>query len=136
MDKNTRFLIVDDFSTMRKILKKALGEMGYTQIEEAENGQQAWTMIEQKRAENAPYQFIISDWNMPIMSGVDLLKKFRSDDKNRTTPFVMVTAESEQKQILEAVKMGCSDYIVKPFTPATIKEKIDKVYEKFYKKVG
>lgn len=136
MDKDTRFLIVDDFSTMRKIIKKTLVELGYTSVEEAANGVQAWEMIEAKKKENSPYQFIISDWNMPEMSGLDLLKKFKADPVNKQVPFLMATAESEQSQIVEAIKSGCDDYVVKPFSPQIIKDKIAKVHEKYSKKAA
>lgn len=131
MNKEIKFLVVDDFSTMRKLLKKSLMELGHNCIDEAENGESAWQLIEQAKKENRPYEFIISDWNMPQMSGIELLKKFRADASNAKIPFVMVTAESEQKQILEAIKNGCNDYIVKPFSPLTIKEKILRVFNKF-----
>lgn len=127
---DTKFLVIDDFSTMRKVVKKCLSEMGYQQTTEAENGAVAWDLLQKAKAEGKPFNFIISDWNMPQMQGIDLLKHCRSDDVYKTTPFVMVTAEGEQKQILEAIKLGCSDYIIKPFAANVIKEKLTKVYQK------
>ena len=134
MSQIMKFLVIDDFSTMRKIIKKTLNEMGYDQIVEAEDGSAAWTQIEKAQTENSPFHFIISDWNMPKMSGLELLQKVRTNDSTKHLPFVMVTAESEQKQILEAIKSGCSDYIVKPFTAQMVKEKINRVHDKFYAK--
>jgi len=127
----SRFLVVDDFSTMRKIVKKTLIDLGFKNVQEAEDGQVAWAHLEKAKAENKPFHFVVSDWNMPNMQGLDLLKLCRADAIYAKTPFVMVTAEGEQKQIIEAIKTGCSEYIVKPFAPNVIKEKITKIYEKF-----
>ncbi len=126
----TKFLVVDDFATMRKIIRKVLTELGYTQIEEADDGKTAWPMIDQAQKNGAPYHFIISDWNMPGMQGIDLLKTCRGDERFKTVPFMLVTAESEQKQILEAAKAGVSDYVVKPFNSVTLKQKLERVYAK------
>jgi two-component system, chemotaxis family, chemotaxis protein CheY len=130
-NKDSRFIVIDDFSTMRKIVKKTLIEMGFSNVQEAEDGQVAWDHLQKAKAEGKPYHFIVSDWNMPNMQGLDLLKLCRKDDVYGKTPFVMVTAEGEQKQIIEAIKSGCTEYIVKPFAPNVIKEKITKIYEKF-----
>ncbi|MBK7962004.1 MAG: response regulator [Bdellovibrionales bacterium] len=127
----TKFLVIDDFATMRKIIKKTLNELGYTLIEEADDGATAWPLIEAAHAKGEPYGFIISDWNMPKMAGIDLLKQCRAEDKYKGVPFMLVTAESEQKQILEAAKAGVSDYVVKPFNSATLKQKMEKVWAKF-----
>ncbi len=132
MSQKTRFLVIDDFSTMRKIIKKTLTEMGFDQIVEAEDGTAAWAQLDKAKADNQPIHFIISDWNMPRMSGLELLQKCKSVEAYKSIPFVMVTAESEQKQILEAIKAGCSDYIVKPFTAQMVKDKITRVHDKFY----
>ncbi len=126
----TRFLVVDDFQTMRKIVKKVLGELGYTNVAEADDGKTAWPLIEQAKNQGAPFEVIISDWNMPGMSGIDLLKHCKADARFKAIPFVLVTAESEQKNILEAAKAGVSDYIVKPFNAATLKEKLTKVFNR------
>lgn len=128
--KTTKFLVVDDFSTMRKIVRKILTELGYTQIEEADDGKTAWPMIDSAQKNGTPFDFIISDWNMPGMLGIDLLKACRSDQRFAHLPFMLVTAESEQQQILEAAKAGVSDYIVKPFNSVTLKQKLERVYSK------
>lgn len=125
---NTKFLVIDDFSTMRKIIKKTLNELGYTNIEEADDGATALPLIQAAQAKGEPYGFIISDWNMPQMQGIELLKACKEDPKLKLIPFMLVTAESEQKQILEAAKAGVSDYVVKPFNAATLKAKLEKVY--------
>lgn len=104
--------------------------MGFDQVVEAEDGSAAWVALEAGRKNNEVIDFVISDWNMPKMSGIELLQKCRAEEAYKTMPFVMVTAESEQKQILEAIKLGCNDYIVKPFSPQMIKEKINRVYAK------
>ena len=126
----TKFLVVDDFATMRKIIKKTLIELGYNNIEEADDGATAFPMVQKAAAEGKPYGFVISDWNMPKMSGIDFLRACRADPNFKMLPFMLVTAESEQKQILEAAKAGVSDYVVKPFNSATLKSKLEKVYAK------
>ncbi|WP_413581684.1 response regulator [Bdellovibrio sp. HCB288] len=126
----TKFLIVDDFSTMRKIIKKVLSELGYTNVEEADDGKTALPMIQAAHDAGKPYEFIISDWNMPGMQGIDLLKACKADPRFKATPFMLVTAESEQKHILEAAKAGVSDYVVKPFNSQTLKGKMERVWAK------
>lgn len=128
--KETKFLVVDDFATMRKIIKKVLTELGYTNIEEADDGKTALPMIQAAHSAGNPYGFIISDWNMPGMQGIDLLKAVKADGKFKDLPFMLVTAESEQKHILEAAKAGVSDYVVKPFNSATLKAKMERVWAK------
>jgi len=128
--KETKFLVVDDFTTMRKIIRKVLTELGYTNIEESDDGKNAWPLINQAHQNGAPFDFVISDWNMPGMLGIDLLKNCRNDDRFKSLPFMLVTAESEQKQILEAAKAGVSDYVVKPFNSVTLKQKLEKVWSK------
>lgn len=127
---NTKFLVVDDFATMRKIIKKVLSEIGYTNVEEADDGATALPMIQDAANRGEPYGFIISDWNMPKMQGIDLLKACKAEAKLKDTPFMLVTAESEQKHILEAAKAGVSDYVVKPFNSATLKMKLERIYAK------
>lgn len=127
---NTKFLVIDDFATMRKIIRKILSELGYSNVEEADDGATAWPMIQQAQERGVPFQFVISDWNMPKMLGIDLLKACKADPRFNTIPFILVTAESEQKQILEAAKAGVSDYVVKPFNAATLKQKLERVYAK------
>lgn len=127
---DTKFLVVDDFSTMRKIIKKVLNELGYTNIEEADDGKTALPKLQQAAATEAPFTFVISDWNMPGMTGIDLLRACKADAQLKSMPFMLVTAESEQKHILEAAKAGVSDYVVKPFNAATLKAKMERVYQR------
>ncbi len=126
----TKFLVVDDFATMRKIIKKVLNELGYTNVEEADDGKTALPMVQAANAAGQPYGFIISDWNMPGMQGIDLLKACKADPNSKSIPFMLVTAESEQKHILEAAKAGVSDYVVKPFNSTTLKAKMERVWAK------
>lgn len=126
----TKFMVVDDFATMRKIIKKVLTELGYSNIEEADDGKNALPALQKAVAAGAPFQFVISDWNMPGMSGLDLLKACKADPTLKAIPFMLVTAESEQKNIVEAAKAGVSDYVVKPFNAATLKEKLERIYNK------
>lgn len=119
VDKNLTFLIVDDFATMRKIVKNALNKMGVTKLFEAEDGAKALA-----RVKEGGIDFIISDWNMPNMMGIDFLKAVRSDDKSKAIPFLMVTAEGQKENVMEAVQAGVSNYIVKPFTAETLEDKI------------
>lgn len=128
--KNTRFLVVDDFATMRKIVRKVLLDLGYQLVEEADDGSTAWQKLESCHLEGQPIGVVISDWNMPKMPGIELLKKVRQDARFARLPFIMVTAESEQKQVLEAVKSGVSDYVVKPFNSQTLKEKLERVWQR------
>jgi two-component system chemotaxis response regulator CheY len=125
-----KILVVDDMSTMRKIIKNMLSQIGFTNITEADDGATAWPMIESAAKEEKPFEFIISDWNMPQMSGLDLLKNVRSTKGMEKLPFLMITAEAEQGNVVVAVKAGVSNFIVKPFSPQTLKEKIDKIFNK------
>ncbi|MCX7674313.1 MAG: response regulator [Bdellovibrionaceae bacterium] len=129
---DTRFLVVDDFATMRKIVKKVLMELGYSQIEEADDGKPAWELIKSAHASGHPFGVVISDWNMPGMTGIDLLKAVKADPQLKSTPFILVTAESEQKNIIEAAKAGVSDYVVKPFNAQTLKAKLERVWQKHH----
>lgn len=128
--QDSRFIVIDDFATMRKIIKKVLTELGYNNIDEAEDGAKALPMIQQSVSSGQPYHCIISDWNMPNMQGIDLLKACKADGTLKDIPFMLVTAEGEQKQIVEAAKAGVSDYVVKPFNAQTLKEKLQKVYDR------
>ncbi len=123
VDLNIKILIIDDMSTMRRIIKNALKQIGFTNMEEAEDGNAALTKL---RAET--FNFVVSDWNMPNMTGLDLLKAIRADASLKSIPVLMVTAEAKQENIVEAVQAGVSNYIVKPFTAETLKEKIDKIF--------
>jgi two-component system chemotaxis response regulator CheY len=119
-----KILIVDDFPTMRRFVKTLMRQNGYTNFVEAENGAQGLKALEA----NPDIEFIVSDWNMPQMSGLEFLKAVRSDQKFSQLPFLMVTAETEKDQIIEAVRNGVSSYIVKPFTGATLQEKLTKIF--------
>lgn len=127
---DTKFLVADDFATMRKIIKKVLNELGYKNIVEAEDGKIALQHLQDAAAVGQPFSCVISDWNMPNMTGLEFLKACRTDAKYKSLPFILVTAESEQAQIIEAAKAGVSDYVVKPFNANTLKEKLQKTYNK------
>ena len=123
-DPNMKILVVDDFSTMRRINKSLLRQLGYTNIEEADDGSTALQRLKQ-----GDIDFVVSDWNMPKMEGIELLKAVRGDEKLKDTPFLMVTAESDKEKVVEAVKAGVNNYVVKPFTAETLKEKIGKIFQ-------
>jgi two-component system chemotaxis response regulator CheY len=123
-DLNARILVVDDFSTMRRIVKGILKRLGYREIDEAEDGQMAL-----KRLKGTRYQLIICDWNMPVMTGLDLLKAVRSDEELKGIPFLMVTAEAKKENILEAIQAGVSNYIVKPFTEEVLSKKLEDIFK-------
>lgn len=125
MDKNMKILIVDDFSTMRRIIKNLLRDLGFTNTHEADDGTTALPMLR-----NGDFDFLVTDWNMPGMSGIDLLKELRSDTKLSSLPVLMVTAEAKRDQIIEAAQAGVNGYVVKPFTAQVLKEKIDKIFER------
>ena len=123
-DKNMRVLVVDDFSTMRRIIKNILKQLGFNNIVEADDGTTAWEILSKE-----PVDLIVSDWNMPQMSGIELLRKVRSSKEFADVPFLMVTAEGLQENIIEAVQAKVSNYIVKPFTAETMGQKIEKIFE-------
>ncbi|MDH3392770.1 MAG: response regulator [Desulfobulbaceae bacterium] len=122
-DTNMKVLVVDDFATMRRIVKNILVQLGFKNIVEADDGTSALEILQEEKID-----LIISDWNMPKMTGLDLLKTVRGDDKLAATPFIMVTAEAQQDNIIAAVKAKVSQYIVKPFTADTLSEKMDKIF--------
>ena len=124
-DKNMKILIVDDFSTMRRIIKNLLRDLGYNNTAEADDGNTALPMLKK-----GGFDFLITDWNMPGMDGLELLKNVRAEEELKDLPVLMVTAESKREQIIEAAQAGVNGYIVKPFTAATLKEKIDKIFER------
>ncbi|MFO7818289.1 MAG: chemotaxis response regulator CheY [Thermodesulfobacteriota bacterium] len=124
IDKNMRVLIVDDFSTMRRIIKNIMRQLGYNNIVEADDGTTAWDTLNKDKID-----FIVSDWNMPKMTGIELLRKVRASEEFADMPFLMVTAEAQQENIIEAVQAKVSNYIVKPFTAETLGQKIDKIFE-------
>ena len=120
-----KILIVDDFSTMRRIIKNLLRDLGFTNTHEADDGTTALPMLQ-----NGNFDFLVSDWNMPGMTGIDLLKAVRADPNLAKLPVLMVTAEAKREQIIEAAQAGVSGYVVKPFTAATLEEKIKKIFER------
>ncbi|MBX2986842.1 MAG: response regulator [Bdellovibrionaceae bacterium] len=132
-DPNTRFLVVDDFKTMRTIVKKTLSGLGYTQIDEAEDGKVAHAMVQKALSDGKPYGCVVSDWNMPNTTGLEFLKLVRASDPTKGLPFILVTAENEQSQVIEAVKAGVSNYLVKPFTPADFQKKLEVAWAKHFK---
>ena len=125
MDKNMKILIVDDFSTILRIIKNLLRDLGLNNTHEADDGNTALPMLK-----NGDFDFVVTDWNMPGMQGIDLLKAIRADESLRHLPVLMVTAEAKREQIIEAAQAGVNGYIVKPFTAATLKEKLDKIFER------
>ena len=122
-DPNMRILIVDDFSTMRRIIKNILRQLELNNVVEADDGTTAWEILNKDHI-----NFIISDWNMPQMTGIELLRKVRASEDYGHLPFLMVTAEAQQANLIEAAQAGVSNYIVKPFTAETMKQKIDKIF--------
>ncbi|KXJ49997.1 chemotaxis response regulator CheY [Cognaticolwellia aestuarii] len=125
MDKNMKVLVVDDFSTMRRIIKNLLRDLGFTNISEADDGSTALPMLKE-----GDFDFVVTDWNMPGMQGIDLLKAIRADSKLSHIPVLMVTAEAKKEQIVMAAQAGVNGYIVKPFTAATLNTKLDKIFER------
>jgi two-component system chemotaxis response regulator CheY len=119
-----KILVVDDFSTMRRIIKNILRQLGYENIVEADDGSAAVEVLKSEEID-----FIISDWNMPNMPGIELLKTVRATEDWKNTPFLMVTAEGQKDNVIEAVKYKVNNYIIKPFTPETLMEKINKIFE-------
>jgi two-component system chemotaxis response regulator CheY len=119
-----KYLVVDDFSTMRRIVKNLLQELGYQNVQEADDGKTAWPMLQ-----TGSFDFVITDWNMPLMPGLDLLKAIRADEKLKGLPVLMVTAEAKREQIVEAVQAGVSGYVVKPFTAEILKQKLEKILQ-------
>ncbi|MBU9854088.1 chemotaxis response regulator CheY [Rahnella bonaserana] len=124
-DKNLRFLVIDDFATMRRIVRNLLQDLGFKNVEEAEDGQDALTKL---RA--STFDFVISDWNMPNLDGLQLLSEMRKDDVLKAIPVLMVTAEAKKENIIAAAQAGANGYVVKPFTAATLEEKLNKIFEK------
>jgi two-component system chemotaxis response regulator CheY len=121
--ESTRFLVVDDFSTMRRIVRNLLKELGFVNVQEAEDGVQALAKLR-----SDTFDFVVSDWNMPNMTGIELLRTIRADAKLKHLPVLMVTAEAKRENIIEAAQAGASGYVVKPFTAATLDEKLKKIF--------
>jgi two-component system chemotaxis response regulator CheY len=122
VSKDLKFLVVDDFSTMRRIIKNLLNDLGYPNVEEADDGKTALPMLQ-----TGNFDFLITDWNMPGMPGLDLIKAVRADGKLAKMPVLMLTAEAKREQIIEAAQAGVNGYVIKPFTAETLKEKLDKI---------
>lgn len=125
MSQNMKFLVVDDFSTMRRIIRNLLKELGFTNVDEAEDGVAALAKLK-----GGGFEFVVSDWNMPNMTGIDLLRAIRADADLKHLPVLMVTAEAKRENIIEAAQAGASGYVVKPFTAATLDEKLGKILQK------
>jgi two-component system chemotaxis response regulator CheY len=125
LDQNMKILVVDDFSTMRRIIKNILREIGYNNVDEADDGSTAL-----EKLKSAKFDFVVTDWNMPNMPGIELLKAIRQDDGLKDTPVLMVTAEAAKENVVTAVAAGVNNYIVKPFTAAALKERIDLILQK------
>lgn len=124
-DKSMKVLIVDDFATMRRIIRNILNQLGFNNVEEAENGAEAMEMIQA-----GGIDLILTDWNMPVMDGFGLLKKLKADPALKNIPVLMVTAESEKEKVVSAIQAGVNNYIVKPFTAEVLQEKLDKIFKK------
>ncbi|MEQ1627032.1 MAG: chemotaxis response regulator CheY [Nitrospira sp.] len=124
-DLNMKILVVDDMSTMRRIVKNILKQLGFSNMEEAENGQEA---LQKLKADT--YGFVVSDWNMPVMPGIEMLRAIRADEKLKHIPVLMVTAEAQKENLIEAIQAGVNSYVVKPFTAETMQEKINKIFNK------
>lgn len=125
LNKNMKILIVDDFSTMRRIVKNLLRDLGFNNTQEADDGLTALPLLKK-----GGFDFVVTDWNMPGMQGIDLLKMIRADNELKHLPVLMITAEAKREQIIEAAQAGVNGYIVKPFTAATLKEKLDKIFDR------
>ena len=122
---NLKFLVVDDFATMRRIIRNLLKELGFSNVDEAEDGVSALAKLRAER-----FDFVVSDWNMPNMTGIDLLRNIRADEQLKALPVLMVTAEAKKENIIAAAQAGANGYVVKPFTAATLQEKLNKIFEK------
>ncbi|MDT7041880.1 chemotaxis response regulator CheY [Candidatus Nitronereus thalassa] len=125
LDFSIKVLVVDDMSTMRRIVKNVLKQIGYSNIEEAENGEEGL-----KKLRAGGFGLVVSDWNMPVMMGIDMLRAIRADPELKSVPVLMVTAEAQKENIIEAVQAGVSNYVVKPFTPDALLEKLQKIFAK------
>ena len=124
MDPKIKVLVVDDFATMRKVVRNMLRQMGIDNVSEAENGDEGFRVAKARE-----FALIVSDWNMPIMTGLEFLKAVRADENTKTTPFLMVTAEALKENIIQAIQAGASNYIVKPFTPQVFEEKLSAIFK-------
>ncbi|MBL7545885.1 MAG: response regulator [Bdellovibrionaceae bacterium] len=131
---NTRVLVIDDMVSIRDLVKNQLRLMNFTEIMEAEDGVEGWAIIENQYAQANPIELVISDWNMPKMKGLELLKKVRANSTFVQLPFILLTSEAEREQVTEAVMAGVSQYIVKPFSGKVFEEKLKTAYQKHFKK--
>ncbi|WP_066454320.1 chemotaxis response regulator CheY [Castellaniella caeni] len=125
VQKTLKILVVDDFPTMRRIIKNLLKDLGYENVDEAEDG-----AIGLEKLRNGGFEFVVSDWNMPNMDGLTMLQNIRADPNLANLPVLMVTAEAKKENIIAAAQAGASGYVVKPFTAATLEEKLNKIFEK------
>lgn len=132
--QDTKILVVDDMMTMRKLVRRALTELGFSDIHDADNGATAWDKLKSPEHAAKPFQLVISDWNMPVQTGLDLLRSVRGDEKFRNLPFMLVTAESEASQVKAAIELKVSAYLVKPFTPAQLGERLAVVHKQSLEK--
>ncbi len=123
-DPNMKIMVVDDMSTMRRIVRNVLKQLGFTNVEEAENGKEAL-----EKLKGDAFGFVVSDWNMPVMTGIDMLRAIRADEGLKQIPVLMVTAEAQKENIIEAVQAGVSNYIVKPFTAEALQDKMAKIFK-------
>ncbi|MCR6667384.1 MAG: chemotaxis response regulator CheY [Methyloversatilis sp.] len=130
-DPKMKFLVVDDFSTMRRIVRNLLKELGFTNVDEAEDG-----VIALQKLKASDFDFVVTDWNMPNMTGIELLRAIRADAALKALPVLMITAEAKKENIIEAAQAGASGYIVKPFTAGTLSEKLNKIFEKMNQKAA
>ncbi|NLJ61704.1 MAG: chemotaxis protein CheY [Alcaligenaceae bacterium] len=124
-NKNLKILVVDDFPTMRRIIRNLLKDLGYENVDEAEDG-----VMGLEKLRNGNFDFVVSDWNMPNLDGLEMLKQIRADANLSHLPVLMVTAEAKKENIIAAAQAGASGYVVKPFTAATLEEKLNKIFEK------
>ena len=125
VQKNIKILVVDDFPTMRRIIKNLLKDLGYENVDEAEDG-----LMGLEKLRNGNFEFVVSDWNMPNLDGLEMLKQIRADANLSSLPVLMVTAEAKREQIIEAAQAGVNGYIIKPFTAQTLEEKLGKIFER------
>ncbi len=126
---NTKVIVVDDMKSTRKFIRAAFSTIGIKDISEADDGATAWPMIEEAAKAAAPFQLIVADWNMPKMQGIELLRRVRAHETMKAVPFILVTAEADQRNLLEAIQSGVSNYIIKPFTQELFEEKLEAVHQ-------
>ena len=136
LKSDMKILVIDDMATMRKIIKNMLGQIGFKNITEADDGATAWPMIQEALGSPEPYEFIVSDWNMPNMDGLTMLQNVRASDTLKAIPVLMVTAEAKKENIVAAAQAGASGYIVKPFTASTLDEKLQKIFQNMENKAS